>query len=90
MYVYIASNVSKTLYIGITNNLERRTYEHRNKTIVGFTSKYNIGKLVYFEEIDDPLRAIEREKELKGWLRSKKISLIESINPGWEDLSESW
>ena len=86
MYVYIASNKSRTLYIGVTNNLERRMQEHKNKSIPGFTAKYNIGKLVYFEETHDVRSALEREKELKGWLRSRKIALIESQNPKWEDL----
>lgn len=87
MYVYIATNHSKTLYIGVTNNLERRILEHKHKTIPGFTSKYNIHKLVYFEEIADPRQAIEREKQLKGWLRQRKIDLIEESNPKWTDLA---
>lgn len=87
-YVYIMTNKSKTLYTGVTNNLLRRVYEHKNKSIEGFTKKYNITKLVYFEEIDDVSMAIAREKEIKGWLRIKKIKLIESMNPEWRDLSE--
>ncbi|MBI4335964.1 MAG: GIY-YIG nuclease family protein, partial [Candidatus Omnitrophica bacterium] len=75
------------LYIGVTNNLEKRVYEHKNKLIVGFTKKYNITKLVYFEETNDANEAITREKQLKGWLRRKKIDLIESTNPYWKDLS---
>jgi putative endonuclease len=71
-YVYILSNTSKTLYIGVTNNLERRVYEHKNKLIDGFTKKYNLTKLVYFETTTDIKAAIYREKQLKGWLRSKK------------------
>jgi len=89
-YVYIMTNLSKTLYIGVTNNLERRVYEHKNKIIKGFTEKYKINKLVHFEEANDIGAAISREKELKGWLRKKKIKLIESENPRWEDLSEVW
>ena len=89
-YVYILSNLSKTLYIGVTNNLERRLYEHKNKLIDGFTKKYNLTKLVYFEDTTDVVEAICREKQLKGLLRSKKIQLIEEINPEWDDLSESW
>ena len=89
-YVYIVSNKSRTLYIGVTNNLERRMYEHKNKLIQGFTEKYNITKLVYFETTSDIRAAIIREKQLKGWLRNKKIALIEQDNATWEDLSLSW
>ena len=89
-YVYILSNMSKTLYIGVTNNLERRLYEHKNKLIDGFTKKYNLTKLVYFETTTDIRSAICREKQLKGLLRSKKIVLIEESNPEWDDLSSSW
>jgi len=88
-YVYIMTNkTNKVLYIGVTNNLERRCYEHKQKLIKGFTEKYNINKLVYYEETKDIKEAITREKQLKGWLRQKKIALIESINPTWKDLSE--
>jgi len=86
-YVYIMTNKSKTLYIGVTNNLVRRVYEHKNKTIEGFKKKYNISKLIYFEQINDARSAIEREKQLKGWLRKRKIALIEENNPKWNDLS---
>jgi len=79
---------NKVLYIGETNNLERRCYEHKHKIIKGFTDKYNINKLVYFEMTNDIKEAIAREKQLKGWLRKKKIELIEKINPEWKDLSE--
>ncbi len=89
-YVYIMTNRSKTLYTGVTNDLTRRVYEHKNKMIDGFTKKYNITKLVYFEETNDILSAITREKQIEGWLRSKKIALIGSVNPKWEDLSEGW
>lgn len=89
-YVYMVSNDAKTLYIGVTNNLERRMYEHKNKLIRGFTEKYDIARLVYFETTSDIKSAIDREKQLKGWLRSKKITLIEQSNPGWDDLSLSW
>jgi len=82
------TNKSKTLYIGVTDNLERRVYEHKNKLIEGFTKKYNITKLVYYEMTNDVLSAIEREKQIKGWLRRKKIALIEAVNPKWADLSE--
>jgi len=89
-YVYIMTNRSKTLYTGVTNNLIRRVYEHKNKMIDGFTKKYNLTNLVYFEETGDILSAITREKQIKGWLRKKKIVLIESVNPEWGDLSEGW
>ena len=89
-YVYILSNEARTLYIGITNNLERRMYEHKNKLIDGFTKKYNLTKLVYYETTTEIRDAIAREKQLKGWLRIKKIIVIEESNPGWDDLSLSW
>jgi len=89
-YVYIMTNRSKTLYTGVTNDLTRRVFEHKNKMIDGFTRKYNITKLVYHEETNDIQAAIGREKQIKGWLRSKKVALIESVNPEWNDLSESW
>ena len=90
-YVYILSNKSnKVLYIGVTNNLERRLYEHKNKIIKGFTSKYNLQKLVYFEEFNEANLAIAREKQLKGWLREKKNALISSVNPDQRDLSLDW
>jgi putative endonuclease len=89
-YVYIMTNNSKTLYTGMTNDLTRRVYEHKQKLIPGFTQKYNITKLVYFEETSDVNAAILREKQIKGWLREKKITLIESMNPEWKDLSVGW
>jgi putative endonuclease len=89
-YVYILTNRSKTLYTGVTNNLKRRIYEHKNKIIKGFTAKYNIDKLVYYEVYNDITQAIQREKQIKGWVRKKKIELIESVNPDWKDLSEDW
>jgi putative endonuclease len=82
------TNKSGTLYTGVTNNLERRIYEHKHHLVKGFTNKYNIDKLVYFEETNDINAAISREKQIKGWLRKKKIALIESMNPGWKDLSQ--
>jgi len=81
------TNKSKTLYTGITNNLQRRVYEHKQKLIPGFTSKYNINQLVYYEITSDINVALSREKQIKGWLRSKKVALIESVNPEWRDLS---
>ncbi len=89
-FVYILTNKSKTLYTGVTNNLIRRVSEHKEKKIHGFTRKYNINKLLYYEVTNDVYAAISREKQIKGLLRSKKIALIESINPEWCDLSENW
>jgi putative endonuclease len=86
-FVYIMTNHSKTLYTGVTNNLERRVQQHKLKQIPGFTAKYNVTQLVYYEETGDVLAAIAREKTIKGWLRAKKIALIESVNPKWQDLS---
>lgn len=86
-YVYILTNWSNNvLYTGVTNDLERRCQEHRNKLIKGFTERYNVNKLVYFEEYDHIDAAIAREKQIKGLLRIKKIHLIEAFNNGWEDL----
>lgn len=81
---------NKVLYTGVTNNLERRVYEHKNKLIPGFTEKYNVNKLVYFDHTSDVKAAIVREKQIKGWKRQKKIDLIESLNPQWVDLAEKW
>jgi putative endonuclease len=89
-YVYIVTNRSHTLYTGVTNDLPRRVYEHKQKLVEGFTQKYNISQLVYYETTSEVRSAIAREKQIKGWLRSKKIALIESMNPKWEDLSEGW
>ena len=90
-YVYLlASKRNGTLYIGVTNNIGRRTYEHKQKTIEGFTKKYNLTKLVYFEQFNHATNAIVAEKKIKGWLRSKKNALIESANPNWDDLSLSF
>jgi len=86
-FVYIMTNKSRTLYTGVTNDLVRRVYEHRHKLVPGFTAKYNITQLVYYEATESILAAIAREKQIKGWLRAKKIALIESQNPGWKDLS---
>jgi len=89
-YVYIMTNRCGTLYVGVTNDLARRVHEHKNKLIPGFTAKYNITKLVYFETTTDVRTAIARERQIKGWLRVKKIALIESVNPNWDDLSADW
>jgi putative endonuclease len=89
-YVYIMASLSGTLYVGMTNNLKRRVYEHKRGLVEGFTKKYNITRLVHFEETNDVQSAIAREKEIKKWRRSKKIALIGSLNPRWQDLSEGW
>ena len=85
--VYIMSNVAKMLYTGVTNDLEFRVFQHRNKQADGFTKKYNIHKLVYFEVHGDIRNAIAREKQIKGWLRAKKVALIEFANPEWKELA---
>ena len=89
-FVYIMTNVSRTLYTGVTNNLVRRVYEYKNKIIPGFTSRYNITELVYFEETSNVQAALTREKEIKGWRRAKKSQLIASVNPKWLDRSSTW
>ena len=89
-FVYILASKSRRLYIGVTSDLERRVFEHKSKSIAGFTTQYNIDRLVYFADTGYVVAAIEREKQLKGWLRAKKIKLIESTNPTWEDLSHDW
>ena len=89
-WVYILANVHRTLYIGITNDLHRRMREHKSKHVPGFTAKYSIDRLVYAESTEDVCAAIAREKQLKGWLRRKKVGLIESMNPEWADLSAEW
>ena len=88
-YVYILANWNnKVLYTGVTGNLQRRIYEHKNKLADGFTNKYNVDKLVYYDLTDDVREAIKREKEIKGWKRFKKDDLISGFNPEWRDLSE--
>ena len=90
-YVYILSNWDDSvIYIGVTNNLPKRLYEHRNQLADGFTKKYNVHKLVYFEQTTDVNSAISREKQLKGWTRKKKNALIAKINPEWKDIAASW
>jgi putative endonuclease len=90
MYVYIMSSKSATLYVGVTNDIKRRVYEHKNHLVEGFSDKYEVDRLVYVEEKEDPTSAIKREKQIKGWIREKKIKLIDSINPDWEDISQDW
>ncbi|MGB3716234.1 MAG: GIY-YIG nuclease family protein [Candidatus Promineifilaceae bacterium] len=89
-YVYIMTSATGTLYTGVTNNLERRVYQHKNKLMEGFTKKYSVNRLIYVEVFDDIRDAIGREKQIKGWRRSKKIELINSQNRKWKDLSEDW
>jgi putative endonuclease len=88
-YIYILTNQYHTVfYVGVTNNLIRRVYEHKNKLVKGFTAKYNINKLVYYEVFSDVRDAIYREKQIKSWSRKKKIEMIEKFNPEWKDLYE--
>ncbi len=89
-YVYIMSGFQGTLYIGVTNGWYRRAYEHRHKLVPGFTQKYNVTKLVYYQETSSVGSAIIREKQIKGWRRSKKAALVASSNPYWTDLAEGW
>ena len=89
-YVYIMTNHRGTLYTDVTSDLTRRVYEHRQKLVDGFTSKYNISKLVYYEATANAESAVARERQIKGWLRSKKVELIESLNPSWVDLTKEW
>lgn len=89
-YVYIMTNKSKTLYTGVTNDLTRRVFEHQQGIGGQFTKKYRIIRLVYFEETRDVQAALAREKQIKGWVRAKKLQLIETQNPEWKDLSAEW
>lgn len=90
-YVYIISNwTGVRIYTGVTSDLEKRLWQHKNKTFDGFSKKYNLNKLVYFETYEDPENAIKREKEIKAWRREKKNNLIETKNPQWTDLSDGW
>jgi putative endonuclease len=84
------TNVIGMLYTGVTNDLLRRVYEHKHKLTKGFTSRYNLNKLVYLESTDDVTVAIAREKQIKGWLRKKKVALIDTMNPKWDDLAKDW
>ena len=90
-YVYMITNWrNEVLYTGVTNDLARRIHEHREKKVLGFTSRYNLRKLVFFESSPDVYAAIAREKEIKGWVRKKKNALIATINPNWNDLAEEF
>jgi len=88
--VYIMASRSHNLYIGVTNDIGRRVREHKNHTFEGFTARYNVDRLVWYKIYGDVRDAIVREKQLKGWIRAKKIRLIEALNPTWQDLSEEW
>lgn len=89
-FVYILANENRTIYIGVTSDLTRRIQQHRAKTCAGFTAKYAVSTLIYFEEFGDIRDAIAREKQLKGFRRAKKVALIEVQNPHWEDLAAAW
>ena len=90
-YVYLLTNWNnQVMYVGVTNNLERRMYEHKEKIVKGFTEKYNVNKLVYYEETSDIVEALNREKEIKKWRRDKKNRLVKNTNPLWHDLSEDF
>jgi putative endonuclease len=88
-YIYILTNRTGTLYVGVTNDLERRVLEHQSGLVDGFTKKYNVTTLIYYEDCGEVEDAIAREKEIKGWRRAKKLALIESLNPDWADLGDS-
>jgi len=89
-YVYIMASRTRVLYTGVTGNIEARATQHKTKCFAGFTADYNCCRLVWYEVYDDPNRAIDREKQLKRWTRSKKLALIDKMNPTWVDLSENW
>jgi putative endonuclease len=89
-FVYILASQSRTLYVGMTNDLKRRLYEHKEGLVASFTRHYRVHALVYYEVTPDVRSAIAREKQIKHWRREKKVALIESRNPGWRDLAEGW
>jgi len=89
-HVYIMASLSRTMYVGVTNDLAARAFQHRTKVLRGFTTKYSVTRLVHAEEFSDVRDAIAREKQIKGWRRERKVALIESANPEWEDLSGTW
>jgi putative endonuclease len=89
-YVYTLASPSRILYTGVTSNLERRVLQHRRKLLPGFTTRYNVNRLVYYEIFSDVRAGIAREKQVKGWVRERKIALIESANRDWKDLSDGW
>jgi len=89
-FVYILASHSRVLYTGVTRDLVRRVHQHRQGQIPGFTRQYRVTRLVHFEETSEARRALARERQIKGWSRSKKVQLIESLNPGWLDLAVDW
>ena len=89
-YVYILGSRTGTLYVGMTNHIKRRMYEHKTHCVPGFTDQYQIDQLLYVERLSDPMAAIAREKQIKRWRREKKIKLIDSLNPQWNDLAADW
>ena len=89
-YLYILTSKGGTLYIGMTNNLKRRVWEHKNKVVAGFTQRYDVNWLVYYEGYGEAKQALAREKQLKGWVRRRKLALINDMNPTWRDLSDDW
>ncbi|HMM43293.1 MAG TPA: GIY-YIG nuclease family protein [Thermomicrobiales bacterium] len=89
-WVYIMANLHRTIYVGVTNNLQRRVLEHKRGTGSAFVSRYGLGELVYYEEHRYINDAIDREKQIKGWTRAKKTALIESMNPLWDDFAREW
>ena len=89
-YIYIMTNKARTLYGGLTNNLERRVAQHKRRLTEGFTSRYGLDELAYYASTNDVREAIAREKQIKGWTRAKKVALIEEMNPDWDDLSATW
>jgi putative endonuclease len=89
-YVYILSSRSGTLYVGVTSNIRKTVHQHKSHLVPGFTDKYDVDRLLYFEPIGDAVSAIKREKQIKKWRREKKVALIDSMNPDWKDLSQAW
>jgi putative endonuclease len=89
-YVYILASASRVLYTGVTNDLKRRVYQHKQKLIAGFTRRYNVTQLMHYEVFGDVRLAIAREKQVKAWRREKRVALISAHNPHWRDLSEDW
>ncbi len=89
-FTYVMASRSRTLYVGVTGDMSRRAFQHKEKKYYGFTARYNCHRLVWFQRFSEVSDAIQREKELKGWTRAKKIALVEAVNPTWEDLSARW
>jgi putative endonuclease len=89
-WVYIMTNRSRTLYTGVTGDLARRVHEHRNRLVPGFATRYNIDQLVHIESFSEVRDAIAREKQIKGWVRARKLALVTTSNPDWRDLAEDW